>query len=98
MSFEPYGIGVERAVARRVGIERVTYYERSSHVAPPRGQEWCWQSTGSITRWQLEDEYRHRGDFFLDRVPPESIAIFCHTSDEARAVHAEFGLNVVSFT
>ena len=59
MSFEPYGIGVERNLAKRMGIEPVRYYEKGPiprDIAP-----WLSQSAGKKTDWKREEEYRHKG-------------------------------------
>ncbi len=97
MSFEPYGIGIERETVLRMGVHPVVYYERSSRCPPPPDDAWLRQSSGAITCWRNEDEYRSRGDFPLRRVPCDAVVVFCHTAREAHALRAEFGLRVAPF-
>ena len=81
MSFEPYGVGIERKTAARLGVKPVEYYD--THDRPPASAEaWLTQSNGAITDWRGEREYRHRGDLDLGAVPPERVIIFCHTMRE----------------
>lgn len=90
MSFEPYGIGIERPLAAKIGIDEVNYFESTEEVAIPVEERWKWQSSGKITPWRTEREYRCRGDLNLGGIPSEALAMFCRTVKEAeqlREVH-----------
>jgi hypothetical protein len=89
MSFEPYGIGIERCLAAELGIREVHYCDGRSGHRVPADDRWCWQSRGKITDWRAEQEYRHRGDLKLDGIPPESIALFCMTATEAEELRSQ---------
>ncbi|MBI5267900.1 MAG: hypothetical protein HY851_11775 [candidate division Zixibacteria bacterium] len=95
MSFEPYGIGLRRSWAEKIGIEPVIYYENAGR--PPVGVEpWRTQSRGIKTDWRQEDEYRFRGDLDLSGIPPDQMIAFCVTRDEATRIEKENEVRVVS--
>jgi hypothetical protein len=96
MSFEPYGIGIKVDAALRAATQPVRYYDRKIK-GEVSGQPWLWQSTGTRTDWRQEREYRHPGDFDLDKLLPSDLLVFCLTSDEAAEITANFGLRAVSF-
>lgn len=97
MSFEPYGIGIDRRVGREIGIREVFYYDAGKRVTVPADELWLSQSIGKITDWTAEREYRCLGDLSLSKVPPESLALFCITTLEAKSLREEFGCPVWSF-
>jgi len=83
MSFEPYGIGIDRNLAAELGIREVQYCDSRGRRRVPADERWCWQSSGKITDWRAEQEYRCRGDLRLDGIPREAVALFCMTAPEA---------------
>lgn len=97
MSFEPYGIGIEKKWALDNGIQPVQYVETISKGTPDEAQ-WLLQSKGSISDWRNEDEYRHLGDFRLCDVPPEKLIAFCRSPLEAEKITREFGLRTIPFS
>jgi len=98
MSFEPYGIGIERQVALEHGICPVRYYDRVNANAPAGEDTWMHQSTGTKGNWTAEREYRHRGDFNLGAIPRNKLLLLCHTAAEADQIEKETGIHAVSFT
>ena len=95
MSFEPYGIGIERNLAKRMGIEPVLYYEKGPiprDIAP-----WLSQSAGKKTDWKREEEYRHKGDFDLSAVQLRDLACFCRRRGEAALLEKNFGIQAYAF-
>ena len=94
MSFEPFGIGIERDWALVNGIKPVDYKEKSGK---PQTDVWLSQSKGAISDWQKEDEYRCLGDFNLSRVPREKLAAFCLNKEEARLISTRFGVRSFPF-
>jgi hypothetical protein len=93
MSLEPYGIGISRSIAERVGIRAVSYLDDVSRVTAE--DRWWHQSTGRKTDWRTEHEYRHRGDFDLNRIPPNAITIYCRNEREATRLRERFPYNVL---
>ncbi|MEW5795058.1 MAG: hypothetical protein AB1772_01730 [Candidatus Zixiibacteriota bacterium] len=90
MSFEPYGVGIERLLAERLGVQQVRYHASGSTPDCSGDDRWLWQSNGQKSDWRAEQEFRHLGDFDLNLVPIESLVFFCRTSAEAeqlRAIH-----------
>jgi len=97
MSFEPYGIGIDRKIAEDLGIEPVKYFRAGLKSATPEGERWLWQSIGKITDWRAENEHRHKGNLDLSGVSPDSIVLFCHTSQEASILREQFPFRVILF-
>ncbi|UCC44153.1 MAG: hypothetical protein JSU65_13735 [Candidatus Zixiibacteriota bacterium] len=97
MSFEPYGIGIERQYAVSRGIKPVRYYSAARESLPSDVPGWLTQSMGSITDWRCEKEYRHEGDFVLGNIPLGKMILFCRFPEEAEALETEFRIRAVSF-
>ncbi|MBD3239675.1 MAG: hypothetical protein GF331_03750 [Chitinivibrionales bacterium] len=99
MSFEPYGIGIARSCAADYGIRPVVYHPAGApdHEAFP-AEAWLRQSTGRITWWGDEDEYRCVGDLDLRALPGDRLIAFCRTAGEARALTARYGIPAIGFT
>jgi len=95
MSFEPYGIGIERSVALAAGLRAVSYGS-AREVTPDAAPQWLRQSEGKLTAWRDEDEYRCLGDFALRSVPRESLVLFCRTRAEAGSIARDFGVRAVA--
>jgi hypothetical protein len=90
MSFEPYGIGIEKMTARQLGIVPVRYYQKGEY---PRNKPlWQLQSRGFKTDWKQEMEYRYLGDFNLPGISRTKIVCFCHTRHEADIIEKSSGL------
>ncbi len=96
MSFEPYGIGIEKTVAQAYGIQPVCYHTSPGKL-PSRCPQWLWQSVGKRSDWRREKEYRFCGDVDLSHIPTKRLLAFCRTPEEAEHVEREFGINAVSF-
>lgn len=94
MSFEPYGIGIRKESASKLGIRPVIYYE-GAKPAEFETSSWLCQSIGTRTDWRQEAEYRHRGDLTLD-ISPHDIVLFCRTAEEAAQLRQEFGIASVN--
>ena len=95
MSFEPYGIGIDRRCAESAGIVPVEYFDRAGVEMPPDDERWRRQSSGVRTDWRLEQEYRHRGDLCLSSVPPEALVAVCRCRAEAKKITALTGVRTV---
>jgi hypothetical protein len=97
MSFEPYGIGIERQCALDCNILPVQYYDKKSNFHPGTEDLWLSQSTGTITDWRCEKEFRHRGNFDLSQVPHDKLICFCFTKKEAAVLESVCGIRTVAF-
>jgi hypothetical protein len=97
MSFEPYGLGIRRSLARGLGIEPVRYFDAKNKAAVSESERWLGQSHGIITDWRTEQEYRHSGDLDFSDIPPDDLAFFCHIPAEARQLKIDYGLPGWSF-
>lgn len=96
MSFEPYGIGIAGSHALAHGIQPVAYYARGNR-ASLSCPDWLTQSSGTITDWRAEREYRWLGDFDLSTVPVEQLVAFVYRREEAEMLHKQTGLRAVPF-
>jgi len=97
MSFEPFGIGVERDYALTHGIKEVNYYDLCQKKQIEGQDNWLWQSAGQKTDWRNEKEFRYQGDYCLSNVPKEKLIIFCHYKEQANIIQNHTGLNTMSF-
>ena len=101
MSFEPYGVGIEKNIARQMNIMPVVYYDKTQPLGnnckvPTPG--WLAQSRGEKTDWSLEEEYRHLGDLNLSSIPKDRLIFICRTSREAETISDVSGITTVPFT
>jgi hypothetical protein len=96
MSFEPYGIGLRRSTAERLGIRPVRYYGESER-RPVDADKWLTQSSGAKADWRQELEYRHRGDLELSAISPDDLMAFCLRPEESGQIQALFGIRAVPF-
>ena len=97
MSFEPYGLGIERETATALGLQPVCYYQ-SSEGPPPNIEAWLTQSSGVKSDWRQELEYRHRGDIDFSKIPKDKLICFCRTHEEAQQLSTSTGINTIPFT
>lgn len=95
MAFEPYGIGIEKDEAKRLGILPVHYYRKGEYVKNQK--PWRLQSAGMRTNWERELEYRYPGDLHLSDTELNKIVCFCHTQDEAAVIEKKFGIKTYAF-
>ncbi len=97
MSFEPYGVGIDKDTAYQMGIRRVRYYNRRNGTRTGGVDPWLAQSRGQKSDWGAEDEYRHRGDLQLSSAPRDRLVAFCVSRSEAALIETTTGINTVSF-
>jgi len=97
MSFEPFGIGIERNYAMAHGIKEVRYYDLSQEKQIDGQDNWLWQSAGMKTDWRNEKEFRHKGDFEFSSVPKEKLIVFCHYKKQASLIQNKTNLRAISF-
>lgn len=92
MSFEPYGIGIERELAPSLDIKEVQYYDSRKEKSPTTVPFWLTQSIGKITDWRHECEYRHLGNFDLSCVPVDKLILYCRYRVEAEEIESKSGI------
>ena len=97
MSFEPYGIGIERQYAMSKSVYPVRYYHKTCKRAQD-SERWLWQSVGEEGDWHAEQEYRYKGDLDLSCFPSNRLLALCHTQREAEIIEKSTGLQAVSLT
>ncbi|MBD3344235.1 MAG: hypothetical protein GF401_04145 [Chitinivibrionales bacterium] len=97
MSFEPYGIGIEKEYALTMGILPVVYYSGKPTLPVDKENHYLLQSRGKITDWRQEREFRYKGDFHLGNIPREKPACFCCFSDEAQRIEKKWGIRAYGF-
>ncbi|MCK4631969.1 MAG: hypothetical protein KAT79_01795 [candidate division Zixibacteria bacterium] len=96
MSFEPYGIGIDRECALASGIMQVRYTKKGERL-PADIDPWLTQSAGAITDWRTEKEYRHRGDFDFGDITSDRLIVFAHRPEEAALLQRKYGIRAVTF-
>lgn len=96
MSFEPYGVGIEKEYAMSKGICPVQYYDRNCNNTSD-SEPWLWQSVGEKSDWRAEKEYRYKGDFDLATMPSSRLLNFCYTQGEVEIIEKSTGIRAVSF-
>ena len=101
MSFEPYGIGIEKSISSTINILPVLYYDKTKgkkSIDTQTDESWRTQSRGKEADWTREDEYRHAGDMDISDVPKDKMILICRTRAEAAEVSRVGGIKAVSFT
>ncbi|MFH2049191.1 MAG: hypothetical protein ABIJ12_07070 [bacterium] len=96
MSFEPYGIAIEKDWGIKNGITEVQYFDPSLKQKPTPEEKWHSQSIGKKTDWQQEHEYRYKNDFNLDIVPKNKLIAICYKPDEIKEIESDFGIRAIS--
>ncbi len=98
MAFEPYGLGIKKETALRRGVVPVGYYDRLDNRKKEYTRDWRYQSTGRITDWRNEKEYRFKGDFCFDGIANDDLIAVCRYGEEARMIETVTGIKTFSFT
>ncbi|MFP4014199.1 MAG: hypothetical protein ACLFVQ_08960 [Chitinispirillaceae bacterium] len=97
MSFEPYGIGVERKTAEEAGIRPVIYADSKELRKMNSPERWIYQSEGKSGDWSEENEFRFRGSFSLKDIKPDKLVAFCLYPYESLQIKDLYGIEAVSF-
>ena len=98
MSFEPYGIAIEKNWGIENGITAVKYYDPGLDQKPNLKEIWHSQSKGKKTDWQREHEYRYQSDFDLTKVPTDKIFVICYKPDETDTIETKPGIKIIPLT
>jgi hypothetical protein len=97
MSFEPYGIGIDKHAAFEAGIRPVNYFEGKGVISDDNSRIWLTQSRGVKTDWRNENEYRYQGNLSLTQFSDHDVIVICRTKDEANRIHSDTKLKTVPF-
>jgi len=95
MSFEPYGIGIKKEFALRVGIRPVIYTDKT--ITEETDESWLYQSKGKIGNWVKEDEYRFKGDLALCDIPLSQLICFCLYEYQSNIIQELSGIRTIHF-
>lgn len=95
MSYEPYGIGIEKKAALQFGI-RPVIYQKNRNCSNPN-ERWLIQTYGKSSYWPDENEYRYPDDVDLSLFSTEQLICFCLNADEAYYIEQKFGIRTLSF-
>jgi hypothetical protein len=89
---EPYGIGIDRGLLKRVGAKPVVYGPPWFHDKLTVSDRFRFQKhQPPRTLWKHEREWRLPRDLFLSDVPPDKRLVYLPTSAEAHRIAREVG-------
>ncbi len=84
--YEPFGIGMSRNAAARIGMQPVIYGDRELRKKLPPDQRYRFQATGETYDWTREQEWRCGSDIDLSRLGRDEVFIFVPDENAARRV------------
>ncbi|MBD3234890.1 MAG: hypothetical protein GF315_14295 [candidate division Zixibacteria bacterium] len=82
MNFEPYGIAIDKQIARQLGIRKVLYGSPEMYNVLSNADRPFFHSLGEIGEWMPEQEFRHLGDFSFNEIPRDKLKIIVKTDAE----------------
>ncbi|MBD3169876.1 MAG: hypothetical protein GF307_10370 [candidate division Zixibacteria bacterium] len=87
MSFEPYGIAIEKSCASQLGIKKVLYGNPEMYDILPVDDKPFFHSIGETGDWMPEKEYRRIGDLLLNDIPADKMKVIVKSPAEAQGVY-----------
>lgn len=96
MSYEPYGIGIDREEALKIGFKKVLYCDPNMFNKLTLEEKKICHSSGKKTDWSEENEYRIFNDFDLTLIPNEMKICICQNSDESSYIEKKYGIKSYS--
>ncbi len=96
MSYEPYGIGIDREEAITIGFQKVLYCNPNEFDKFTIEEKKRYHSSGKKTNWSEENEYRLFGDLDLTLIPNEKMICICPNSDESIFIERKYGIKSYS--
>ncbi len=96
MSFEPYGIAIDKEYAESIGIKRVIYGESCEYEKLAGDKKPFFQSQGKIGNWSPEQEFRHLGDLSIRAIPSEHIRVIVLYKEEIELIQNFTDYKIVS--
>jgi hypothetical protein len=77
MSYEPYGIGIEKEEAIKNGFKKVSYCDPDKFNKLTSEEKKIYHSSGKKTDWSEENEFRLFSDLDLSQIPNEMKICIC---------------------
>ncbi len=97
MSFEPYGIAIERERANNIGIRKVIYGRAKDFYALDIDEKPYFQSIGTKGDWLAEKEYRYIGNLDLNKIPDENLTAIVWKPEEIENSERVFAGRILSY-
>ncbi len=98
-NFEPYGIAIDREIAKTLGIRPVIYGMSSTYLELPADDRPFFQNVGEKAGdWEPEREWRHYGDIDLSLIPSDKIKIIVRRENEIAAVQELTASEIIALT
>jgi len=97
MSFEPYGIGIDKKYALNNGFVKVEYVEPINIKNVDIDKKWMVHSKGISNNWSNEEEYRFSGDVDLSLIPKDKLLCICLHKNEAQEIQKKFHITSYSY-
>lgn len=95
MTFEPYGIAIDKNFADTIGIRKVFYGNQEMYDFLEDENKPYFQSVGTKGYWIPEKEYRHIGDIDLSLIPHDSITAIVWRPAEIDEIKEGFSGRVI---
>ncbi|MGC8906550.1 MAG: hypothetical protein ACP5M0_03805 [Desulfomonilaceae bacterium] len=93
---EPYGIGIELATLCDYGAKPVQYGTDEDFAKLPAEQKYLFQAQrGGYLLWDVEREWRVKGNVDLSLVPTERIVVVAADLADKELIESRFGLRTV---
>jgi len=96
MSYEPYGIGIDREEALKRGFKKVLYCDLNEYKKLTVEEKKINHTSGIKTNWSEEQEYRYFGDLDMKQIPNEKKICICQNSDESIYVEKKYVIKTYS--
>lgn len=86
MSFEPYGIGIRKKAADKIGLRKVIYGERKTFDSLKTFDKNYFQSIGTKGFWKPEKEWRYVGDVDLSKISRDDLKIIVWKKEQLESI------------
>lgn len=82
--YEPFGVAIRTATARRLGCRPVIYGEPSERERIPDHQRYRFHPVGTTYDWQVEKEWRSPGSLSLEKISSNDLRVFALDAPSSR--------------
>jgi hypothetical protein len=86
MTFEPYGVAIQKEYALQLGVREVLYGSAEMFDCLGKEEQPYFQNIGKIGYWKPENEYRHLGDVELQSLPDDVLFAVVWKKEEAASL------------
>jgi hypothetical protein len=88
-NFEPYGVAIEKSIARRIGIKPVVYGDKCDYdMLDERDRPYFQTASSDVADWTPEAEWRYSGNLDLSTLPDGSLTYVVYKSTEIREMRS----------